>query len=42
MFVDLRYTDELKSDEAHALVFRASVAGKELEGIDLLRFDAAA
>ena len=40
VFVDFRYTDELESDGAHALVFRASVAGKELEGIDLLRFDA--
>ena len=26
-------------DGAHALIFRASVAGRELEGIDLLRFD---
>jgi hypothetical protein len=39
VFVDFRYTDELEGDGAHALVFRASVAGKELEGIDLLRFD---
>jgi hypothetical protein len=39
VFVDFRYTDELESDRAHALVFRASVDGKELEGIDLLRFD---
>jgi hypothetical protein len=39
-FEDFRYTDELECDGAHALIFRASVAGKELEGIDLLRFDA--
>jgi len=39
VFVDFRYTDELKGDGAHALVFRASVDGKELEGIDLLRFE---
>jgi len=37
---DFRYTDELQADGAHALIFRASVAGRELEGIDLLRFDA--
>jgi hypothetical protein len=40
-FEDFRYTDELAVDGAHALIFRASVAGKELEGIDLLRFDGA-
>ena len=39
-FEDFRYTDELDADGAHALIFRASVAGRELEGIDLLRFDA--
>ncbi len=38
-FEDFRYTDELETDGAHALIFRASVEGKELEGIDLLRFD---
>jgi len=38
-FEDFRYTDELAADGAHALIFRASVAGKEIEGIDLLRFD---
>jgi SnoaL-like domain len=36
-FEDFRYTDELETDGAHALIFRANVAGKELEGIDLLR-----
>jgi SnoaL-like domain len=38
-FEDLRYTDELAaaSPGAHALIFRTSVAGKELEGVDLLR-----
>jgi ketosteroid isomerase-like protein len=39
-FEDFRYTDELETDGAHALIFRASVAGRELEGIDLLRLDA--
>jgi hypothetical protein len=38
-FEDFRYTDELETDGAHALIFRASVEGRELEGIDLLRFD---
>jgi len=38
-FEDFRYTDELVTDGAHALIFKASVAGKELEGMDLLRFD---
>lgn len=38
-FEDFRYTDELQADATHALVFRASIAGKEIEGIDLLRFD---
>ena len=38
-FEDFRYTDELVADGAHALIFRASIEGKELEGIDLLRFD---
>jgi SnoaL-like protein len=40
VFEDFRYTDELETDGAHALIFRATVAGKELEGVDLLRFDA--
>ena len=38
-FEEFRYTDELQTDGAHALIFRASVAGRELEGIDLLRLD---
>jgi hypothetical protein len=38
-FEDFRYTDELQSDGTHALIFRAGIEGKELEGIDLLRFD---
>jgi hypothetical protein len=38
-FEDFRYTDELETDGAHALIFRAAIGGRELEGIDLLRFD---
>jgi hypothetical protein len=42
VFQDFRFTDELQMDGAHALIFRAGVAGadREIEGIDLLRFDA--
>ena len=39
VFSDFRYTDELLTDGAHALIFRASVADREIEGIDLLRID---
>jgi hypothetical protein len=38
-FGDFRYTDELTVDGADALVFRATVGSRELEGIDLLRFN---
>lgn len=38
-FQDFRYTDELEADGAHGLIFRAGAEGRELEGIDLLRFD---
>jgi hypothetical protein len=39
-FEDFRYTDELAGsgdDPVHALIFRARVGGRDLEGIDLLR-----
>jgi len=41
VFEDFRFTDELQMDGAHALIFRAGVAGagREIEGVDLLRFD---
>ena len=38
-FEDFRYTDELDGDEVKALVFRAKVGDKQVEGLDLLRFD---
>jgi hypothetical protein len=38
-FEDFRYTDELEGATAHALVFQARVGDKEIQGIDLLRFD---
>jgi len=40
-FEDFRYTDELDGDEVKALVFRAKVGDKQVEGLDLLRFDGA-
>lgn len=41
VFKDFRYTDELASADGDtlALVFRARAGGRELEGIDLIRFD---
>lgn len=39
-FEDFRYTDELDNpDGTRALIFRARVGDRELEGIDILRFD---
>jgi SnoaL-like domain len=38
-FEDFRYTDEFEAAEAHALIFRAAIGGREIEGIDLIRFD---
>ena len=35
VFEDFRYADELEGEGTHALIFRASVHGKELEGLDL-------
>ena len=37
-FENFRYTDELQGQDTHILVFRAEIGGKELEGLDLLRF----
>jgi hypothetical protein len=38
-FENFHYTDELRSPDAHALLFKAQVAGREIEGMDLLRYD---
>jgi SnoaL-like domain len=38
-FEDFRYTDELEAGDTHALVFRARVGDKQLEGLDLLRLN---
>jgi hypothetical protein len=39
-FEDFSYTDELDSDGVKALVFQARVGDRQVEGLDLLRFDA--
>ncbi len=39
VFEDFRYTGKLEGDGSAALVFNASVQGREVEGVDLLRFD---
>ena len=39
-FEDFEYTDELDGDEVKMLVFRARVGDRDVEGLDLLRFDA--
>ena len=39
-FEDFHYTDELEgSDGTHALIFRARVGDKSVEGLDLIRTD---
>lgn len=35
----LRYTDVVESDDRAVLFFRAEVGGRQVEGIDALRFD---
>jgi hypothetical protein len=38
-FEDFEYTDELQAGDTHALVFRARVGDKQLQGLDLLRMN---
>jgi hypothetical protein len=38
-FQDFHYTDEFASDGSHALVFRARVGDKSVEGLDLIRME---
>jgi hypothetical protein len=38
-FEEFRYTDELDSDGVKALVFEARVGDRQVQGLDLLRFD---
>ena len=39
-FEDFRYTDEFEADGKAALVFAARIGDRELQGLDLFRFDA--
>jgi hypothetical protein len=39
VFEDFAYVDELEGEGTHALVFNASVGGRELQGLDHLRVD---
>ena len=39
VFEDFEYTDRFESGDSAALVFRARVGEREVEGLDLLRFD---
>src|SRR3954451_12866365 len=39
-FEDFEYTDELQDGDVHALVFKARVGDKQLQGLDLLRMNA--
>jgi hypothetical protein len=42
VFEDFRYTDQLESDDGTTgLVFRARIGNREVEGLDLLRFNEA-
>jgi hypothetical protein len=38
-FEDFEYTDELQNGNTHALVFRARVGDKQLQGLDLIRLN---
>jgi hypothetical protein len=40
VFEDFEYTDELEGDGTHALVFRARVGDRTVEGLDHLTLDA--
>jgi limonene-1,2-epoxide hydrolase len=38
VFEDFHYVDELAGEGSHALIFRASVNGREIEGLDHMVF----
>jgi hypothetical protein len=40
VFSDFRYTDRFETDDAAALIFEAKVGDRQVQGLDLLRFDA--
>jgi SnoaL-like domain len=39
VFEDFRYTDQVEDGDVAALIFTARVGERELDGLDLLRFD---
>jgi hypothetical protein len=39
VFEDFTYVDELAGEGTHALIFTAKVGGREVQGLDHLRFD---
>ncbi len=39
VFEDFRYTDHLETGDVAVLAFSATVGDRELDGVDLLRFD---
>ncbi len=40
VFEDFTYTDQIESTDTAALIFEARVGDRELNGVDILRFDA--
>jgi hypothetical protein len=38
VFEDFHYVDELAGESSHALIFRANVSGKQIEGLDHMVF----
>jgi hypothetical protein len=40
VFEEFRYTEQLEDGDAAALIFKARVGDREVDGLDLLRFDA--
>lgn len=40
VFGDFRYIDDLEAPGSHALIFAATVGGKDVQGLDHLRVDA--
>ncbi len=40
VFEDFRYTDQVETGDTATLAFSARVGDRELDGVDLLRFDA--
>ncbi len=41
VFEDFRYTDQVETEDTAVLVFEARIGDRELNGVDVLRFDAA-